>query len=254
MKKIALLLILTLNFVILNAQKINIDGKIINFEKKGIENATVYLLKEKDSSIINYTATNREGRFSLKADELNEPSILKVDADKMISFSKHLEKIEKSFSLGDIELEKNSVTNIEEVKLSASPVKIKKDTIEFNASSIKVRPDSKVEELLKQIPGVQIDNDGKITINGKEVDQITINGKPFFDKTGKIALQNLPADIIKNIQFTTTKTKEEELSGKASKSNNATINFNIDEKKIKDLFQDSRWATVPTKDMKAADC
>ncbi|WP_042721791.1 TonB-dependent receptor [Flavobacterium sp. B17] len=236
MKKIALLLILTLNFVILNAQKINIDGKIINFEKKGIENATVYLLKEKDSSIINYTATNREGRFSLKADELNEPSILKIDADKMVSFSKHLEKIEKSFSLGDIELEKNSVTNIEEVKLTASPVKIKKDTIEFNASSIKVRPDSKVEELLKQIPGVQIDNDGKITINGKEVDQITINGKPFFDKTGKIALQNLPADIIKNIQFTTTKTKEEELSGKASKSNNATINFNIDEKKNKGLI------------------
>jgi len=236
MKKIALLLILTLNFVILNAQKINIDGKIINFEKKGIENATVYLLKEKDSSIINYTATNREGRFSLKADELNEPSILKIDADKMVSFSKHLEKIEKSFSLGDIELEKNSVTNIEEVKLTASPVKIKKDTIEFNASSIKVRPDSKVEELLKQIPGVQIDNDGKITINGKEVDQITINGKPFFDKTGKIALQNLPADIIKNIQFTTTKTKEEELSGKTSKSNNATINFNIDEKKNKGLI------------------
>lgn len=236
MKKIALLLILTLNFVILNAQKLNIDGKIINFEKKGIENATVYLLKEKDSSIINYTATNREGRFSLKADELKEPSILKIDADKMVSFSKHLEKIEKSFSLGDIELEKNSVTNIEEVKLTASPVKIKKDTIEFNASSIKVRPDSKVEELLKQIPGVQIDNDGKITINGKEVDQITINGKPFFDKTGKIALQNLPADIIKNIQFTTTKTKEEELSGKASKSNNATINFNIDEKKNKGLI------------------
>jgi hypothetical protein len=236
MKKLAILLILTFNILILNAQKLNIDGKILGLEKKPIENATVYLLKEKDSSIINYTATNREGKFSLKADELNEPSILKIDADKMISFSKRLEKIEKSFSLGDIEMEKNSITNIEEVRLTASPVKIKKDTIEFNASSIKVRPDSKIEELLKQIPGVQIDNDGKITINGKEVDQITINGKPFFDKNGRIALQNLPADIIKNIQFTTTKTKEEELTGKASKSNNATINFNIDEKKNKGLI------------------
>lgn len=236
MKKLAILLTLTFNFVILNAQKLNIDGKILNFEKKAIENATVYLLKEKDSSIINYTATNREGKFSLKTDNVNEPSILKIDADKMLPFSKRLETIDKSFSLGDIELEKNSVTNIEEVKLTASPVKIKKDTIEFNASAIKVRPDSKIEELLKQIPGVQIDNDGKITINGKEVDQITINGKPFFDKSGRIALQNLPADIIKNIQFTTTKTKEEELSGKASKSNNATINFNIDEKKNKGLI------------------
>lgn len=231
-----LLLLLAFNFTIMNAQKLNIDGEVFSFEKKPIENATVYLLKQKDSSIVNYTATNREGKFSLKTDELHEPTILKVDADQLISYSKSFEKIDQSFSLGKIELEKNSVTDIEEVKITVSPVKIKKDTIEFNASSIKVRPDSKIEELLKQIPGVEISNEGKITVNGKEVDQIMINGKPFFDKDGKIALQNLPADIIKNIQFTTTKTKEEELTGKASKSNNATINFNIDEKKNKGLI------------------
>lgn len=236
MKKILLLLFIAFSAVLLNAQKLSIDGKVSNFEKKPVENATVYLLKQKDSSIINYTATNREGKFSLKYDELNEPTVLKIDAEKLISYSKNFESITKSMSLGDIELEKNSVFNIEEVTLTASPVKIKKDTIEFNASAIKVRPDSKIEELLKQIPGVEINNDGKITVNGKEVDQIMINGKPFFDKDGKIALQNLPADIIKNIQFTTTKTKEEELSGKAAKSNNTTINFNIDEKKNKGLL------------------
>jgi len=236
MKKNLLLLFLFFNAVILNAQKLNLDGKVLNFEKKPVENATVYLLKQKDSSIINYTATNREGKFSLKTDELQEPVVLKIDADKLLSFTKNYEKIAQSTSLGDIELEKNTVFSIEEVKISASPVKIKKDTIEFNASAIKVRPDSKIEELLKQIPGVEISNEGKITVNGKEVDQIMINGKPFFDKDGKIALQNLPADIIKNIQFTTTKTKEEELSGKAAKSNNTTINFNIDEKKNKGLI------------------
>ncbi|WP_326984799.1 TonB-dependent receptor [Chryseobacterium sp. MYb264] len=236
MRKLLFLLFLAVNSLILNAQKFNIDGKVSNFEKKPVENATVYLLKQKDSSIVNYTSTNKEGKFSLKTDELQEPSILKIDADKFISYSKNLEKIEQSSSLGDIELEKNSITNIQEVKITASPVKIKKDTIEFNASAIKVRPDSKIEELLKQIPGVEIGNDGKITVNGKEVDQIMINGKPFFDKNGKIALQNLPADIIKNIQFTTTKTKEEELNGKTAKSNNATINFNIDEKKNKGLI------------------
>ncbi|MDQ0782811.1 hypothetical protein [Chryseobacterium sp. W4I1] len=133
-------------------------------------------------------------------------------------------------------MEKSKINSIDEVKITVSPVKIKKDTIEFNASSIKVRPDSKIEELLKQIPGVEISNEGKITVNGKEVDQIMINGKPFFDKDGKIALQNLPADLIKNIQFTTTKTKEEEMSGKTAKSNNTTINFNIDEKKNKGLI------------------
>jgi len=223
--------------IILHAQKLHIDGKISDSEKKSIENATVYLLKVKDSSIVNYTATNKEGKFSLKIDELKEPSILKIDAEKVSSYTKKFEKIDQSLSLGDIQLEKPGLVNaIDEVKITVSPVKIKKDTIEFNAAAIKVRPDSKIEELLKQIPGVEINNDGKITVNGKEVDQIMINGKPFFDKDGKIALQNLPADIIKNIQFTTTKTKEEELSGKAPKSQNTTINFTIDEKKNKGLL------------------
>lgn len=236
MNKILFLLMITFSIIVVKAQKFSIDGKVSNFEKKPIENATVYLLKQKDSSIVNYTATNKEGKFSLKTDELNEPSILKIDADKLISYTKNIEKLDKSLTLGDIELDKNSIKNIEEVKITVSPVKIKKDTIEFNASAIKVRPDSKIEELLKQIPGVEINNESKITVNGKEVDQIMINGKPFFDKDGKIALQNLPADIIKNIQFTTTKTKEEELTGKTAKSNNATINFNIDEKKNKGLI------------------
>ncbi|MEG0928177.1 outer membrane beta-barrel protein [Chryseobacterium sp.] len=235
MKKIILLLILIFNVLILHAQKLYIDGKVSDFEKKPLENATIYLLKQKDSSIVNYTSTNKEGKFSLKIDEVREPSILKIDAEKL-SYSKAFEKIEQSLSLGDIELSKKEVITIDEVKITVSPVKVKNDTIEFNASAIKVRPDSKIEELLKQIPGVEIGNDGKITANGKEVDQIMVNGKPFFDKDGKIALQNLPADIIKNIQFTTTKTKEEELSGKPPKSQNTTINFNIDEKKNKGLL------------------
>ena len=217
----------------LSGQKFSIDGKVANFEKKPVENATVYLLKQKDSSVINYTSTNKEGKFSLKTNELSEPSILKVDADKLISYSKKFDKINQSINLNNIELDRSQVTDIEEVKITVSPVKIKKDTIEFNANAIKVRPDSNIEELLKNINGVEIDNDGKITVNGKDVDQIMINGKPFFDKDGKIALKNLPADIIKNIQFTTTKTKEEELTGKTPKSENTTINFNIDEKKNK---------------------
>lgn len=231
-KKLWLTIFIITN-LLLNAQQLSIDGKVLNFEKKPIENVTVYLLKKQDSTIINYTSANSEGKFSLKINALSEPAILKIDAEKYTTYSKSFETIDKPVTLGEIELEKNSVYNIEEVTISASPVKIKKDTIEFNASAIKVRPDSKIEELLKEIPGVEMSNDGKITVNGKEVDQVMINGKPFFDKDGKIALQNLPADIIKNIQFTTTKTKEEELSGKAPKSDNTTINFNIDEKKNK---------------------
>ena len=233
MKKILWLLMFLFQFLWLNGQKFSIDGKVVDFEKKPLENATVYLLKQKDSSIINYTSTDKEGKFSLKTDERKESSLLKVDADQFVSYSKIFDKINRSVNTGTIELDKNKVTDIEEVKITVSPVKIKKDTIEFSAAAIKVRPDSSIEELLKNISGVEIDGDGKITANGKQVDQIMINGKPFFDKDGKIALKNIPADIIKNIQFTTTKTREEELTGKPPKSENTTINFTIDDKKNK---------------------
>jgi len=233
MKKILWLLMFLFQFLWLNGQKFSIDGKVVDFEKKPLENATVYLLKQKDSSIINYTSTDKEGKFSLKTDERKESSLLKVDADQFVSYSKIFDKINRSVNTGTIELDKNKITDIEEVKITVSPVKIKKDTIEFSAAAIKVRPDSSIEELLKNISGVEIDGDGKITANGKQVDQIMINGKPFFDKDGKIALKNIPADIIKNIQFTTTKTREEELTGKPPKSENTTINFTIDDKKNK---------------------
>ncbi|MFC3159030.1 Outer membrane protein beta-barrel family protein [Chryseobacterium arachidis] len=236
MKKILWLLIFLFNCLLLNAQKFSVNGKVADFEKKPVENATVYLLKQKDSAVINYSTTDKEGKFSLKTNEINEPSVLKIDADKLIPYSKIFDKINQSIELGSIELDKSKVTDIEEVKITVSPVKIKKDTIEFNAAAIKVRPDSNIDELLKNINGVEIDNDGKITVNGKSVDQIMINGKPFFDKEGKIALKNIPAEIIKNIQFTPTKTKEEEFTGKTPKSENTTINFTIDEKKNKGLL------------------
>ncbi|WP_241331267.1 TonB-dependent receptor [Chryseobacterium arthrosphaerae] len=235
MKKILLLWVLIGNIFIVHAQKLYINGKVSDSEKKPVENITVYLLKAKDSSIVNYTATNKEGKFSLKIDEQDAPSILKIDNERL-SYSRIFEKIDKPLSLGDIEPGPKKVISIDEVKISVAPVKIKNDTVEFNASSLKVRPDSNIKELLKQIPGVDISNDDKITVDGKTVDQITVNGKAFFDKDGKIALQNLPADIIKNIQFTTTKTKEEELSKKPARSQNTTINFNIDEKKNKGFF------------------
>ena len=233
MKKLFLFFFLTASCIAVKSQKLSIDGKVEDAFENPIESATVYLLKQKDSAVINYTSTSREGNFSLKLDHQEDVTFLKIEKDKFMPFSKRFESINADVALGTLQLKKDSVFNIEEVRISASPVKIKKDTIEFNAKAIKVRPDSKVEELLKQIPGIEIGNDGKVTANGKEVDQIMINGKPFFDKDGKIALQNIPADLVKNIQITTTKTKQEETTGKTPKSNNATINLTIDDKKNK---------------------
>jgi hypothetical protein len=148
-----------------------------------------------------------------------------------------MQSVDNDQDFGMISLAENDNTLDEVVlKSEAPPVRIKNDTLEFNASSFKLRPDANVETLLKQLPGVEIDSEGKITVNGKEVNQILVNGKPFFDKDGKIALQNLPSDIINKVQVTDSKSKAEEISGKPASSDAASINLTIDEEKNKGLF------------------
>lgn len=217
----------------LNAQNYTISGKVTDSNQKAIENATVSLLKVKDSSIINFMGTNNMGNFSFKVPKQNEPTVLQISGENSRLFSKKFEIIDKDFQLGTVALEKELATDIEEVTITASPVKIKKDTIEYNASYLKVKPDDKIDELLKQIPGVETDDDGNITVNGKPISKILINGKPFMNKDGKIAMESFNADIIKKIQITTSKTKEEELTGRTPKSDSLTVNFNIDEKNNK---------------------
>ncbi len=231
MKKILFFIFVCFQTLIF-AQQISITGKVMS-GGVGVDNATVYLLKESDSTIINYTSTNAAGNFNLKVDKILQPTFLRVNSDNNEEYFNRFEKIEGPLSLGTINVEKIKSTDIAEVVIqsSAPPVKIKKDTVEFNAASFPVRPDSNIEELIKKLPGFDIDADGKITSDGKDVDQILVNGKPFFDKDGQIALKNIPADIIKKVQVTGTKTKEEELNGEPAKSENKTLNFTIDEKK-----------------------
>ena len=228
-----LLFLFTLLCLNLNAQTYNFTGKVSDDSNTPLENATVSLIREKDSSIINYTGTNKNGNFSFKVPAQTEPSVLQISSDKFRSFSKRLAVINKDEEVGSIALIKDLVTNIEEVQLTASPVRIKKDTVEYTASYIKVKPDAKIDDLLKEIPGVETDEDGRITINGQPVNKILINGKPFFNKDGSVALQTFPADIIKKIQFTTSKSREEEYTGRTPKSDSMTVNFNIDEKNNK---------------------
>lgn len=200
-----------------------------------VEAATVYLSLKKDSAVIDYTITDKDGKFKLEVKKINEPVFFRISDDLNGDYFIEFETLTENKELGEVNLS-NAISLNEAVVTGAPPIRIKTDTLEFNASSFKVRPDANVETLLKQLPGVDIDEDGKITVNGKEVNQILVNGKPFFDKDGKIALQNLPANIINKVQVTDTKTKKEEISGDKAGGNNASINLTIDEDKNKGLM------------------
>lgn len=116
--------------------------------------------------------------------------------------------------LGQIKL-KEQVNTLNSVVVSAvgNPIIVKKDTIEYNASSFKTTDSDMLEELLKKLPGIEVDSDGKITANGKEINKIMIDGKAFFLNDPQLATKNLPAKIIEKVKVLEKKSEQAEFTG-----------------------------------------
>lgn len=165
--------------------------------------ATVAALSLKDSSLISYTVTVKDGSFILH----NMPA--EKDLKLVISFVNYenyrsLIRLNQgqSLNLGEIKLRpKNRSLNEVTIKGEAIPVVVIKDSIEFSAEAFKTPPNAIVEELLKRLPGVQVDIDGTITVNGKSVSKLLVNGHEFFVNDPKIASRNLEASLIDKVQI-----------------------------------------------------
>lgn len=204
-----------------------------------LESATISATDLKDSSLLTYTLSDSKGRFELKA--------LPTELSLMVTVSFHgyrtyIRKILLSSKSADpvndtITLSKD-YAELDEVVVIAEkpPVLFKKDTVEFNASSFKTKPDAVVEDLLKQLPGVDVDKDGNITVNGKPVTKITVDGRDFFSGDLKIASKNLPKDIVDKIQVSDNKSKEAIFNNTSTGNEDKTINITLKKDKKKGWF------------------
>lgn len=219
------------------SQSVTLKGKVQDPDGTPLEAATVYFRWAKDSTVAHYTITDAQGNWQLKNSGYTSPVTMMVSYIGFANYKKQLDKVDKDIDFGTIKLEAKG-TELSEVVIESEvpPIRFKKDTLEFDAASFKVRPDANVETLLKQLPGVQIDANGKVTINGKDVTQILVNGKPFFDRDGKVLMQNLPAELIKKVQVSDYKTTQEELTGKKASGETSSINLTIDKEKNKGMF------------------
>lgn len=217
------------NFEISGVLKDSITGK-------GLEAATVYLESVRDSTLITYTITNSKGFFLLEGQTQYESTRVNTSFVGYEPYSKEVTISETPIDLGAINIG-YAVSSLDEVVLrSRAPITVKKDTLEFNVSSFKTKKDANIEDLLKELPGVEVDDDGTIRVNGKEVNKILVNGKPFFGNDPTIATRNLTKDIIEKIQVTDTKTDDEAFAGEEGDKENKTINLTIKEENNKGVF------------------
>jgi hypothetical protein len=208
MKKLALFLTLCVAATATALAQGSIKGKLVDSSGKNpLALATVTVFKAADTALITYRLSTPEGEFKVTGIPLN------VDCRVVISYSGY-DAYRKEFKLTNAEtMDMGNVTmlpsskSLDEIIITAErpPVSVRKDTIEFNAASFKTLPTALVEDLLRKLPGVQVDAEGNITANGKRVNRIMVDGKAFFGDDPKMATRNLPANVIDKIQVTEDK-------------------------------------------------
>lgn len=204
-----MLIICSMSVLGASAQKGSITGKLTDTTGKHVLSlATVAVFKASDTSLITYRLSDPKGVFKV-------PGLPIDDSCRMIITHAGSAVYRKTFVLtdaapdldmGTIQLEPDA-RMMEEVLLVAErpPVLVRKDTIEFNAEAFRTLPNALVEDLLRKLPGVVVDGQGNITVNGRKVNRLLVDGKEFFGSDPQMATKNLPADIIDKIQVTDDK-------------------------------------------------
>ncbi len=199
-----------------------------------LESATVYLQNTKDNSLITYTTSDRKGAFILSGKTTHKNANLFISYVGSKTYTKTI-AIKAKTDLKRIYLENSSMLDAVTIT-SRLPVIIKQDTLEFDPNAFKTKKEASVEDFIKKLPGAEVDAQGNIAINGKVVNKILVNGKPFFSNDPTIATQNLTKDIIEKLQVTDTKTNSEAFTGEAGNGDYKTINLVIKEEHNKGAF------------------
>ena len=203
--------------------------------KQSMKDASVSLLDATDSTVEQFALAKPDGSFELK--KMNPGSyLLQVMFVNYRPFYKTISINNASaVDVGVVYLQPAS-TNLQEVVVSQAPVTIKNDTVEFNASSFKTKPNAVAEDLLKKLPGVEVAADGTVKAQGEQVKRILVDGKRFFGDDPQMATKNLPPDVIDKIQVFDDLSDQSKFTGFDDGNRVKTINITTRKDKRKGYF------------------
>jgi hypothetical protein len=207
-----------------------IDGVVEDTLGNSLIFATVLLLEKSDSTMVDFTRTEMDGSFRFK-DVPRGNHIVKATYIGYLPLTIPVNAgQEKKINLGTVKMSEIASELMEVViKAAKAPMKMRGDTIEYDASTFKVPEGSTVEDLLRRLPGIDIESDGSINADGKDVDEVTVDGKSFFGSDPKAATKNLPAEGISKVQVFDSKSEEEEITGSVGEAETKTMNLELKE-------------------------
>lgn len=209
---------------------VNVTGSVVEQgSDTPIEQATVRLLNVKDSAMVRGVVSTRNGSFTLK--NVKKGSYLLhitfIGYDPLYQPLQITGK-KNPVNVGKLELSDGAIELGEAVVIGKAPeVTVRNDTVEYNADSYKVTEGSVLEDLLKKMLGVEVDSEGKITVNGKEVKKVMVDGKEFFSDDPKVASKNLPAKMIDKLQVLDKKSDMAQMTGFDDGEEETVINLTV---------------------------
>ncbi|WP_207512732.1 TonB-dependent receptor [Longitalea luteola] len=239
MKKTAALLVVLflLSFPVFS-QDAAIKGTVIDtLEKRNLSNTVIALLRPADSVLVSFTRSNKDGNFSMQ----------KLSPGKFIvmitrpAYADYFDRIDlapgATVDLGKVSLIlKSQLLQEVVVQHKLGAIRIKGDTTEYIADSFKLSAGATVEDLLKKLPGIQVDKDGKITAQGETVQKVLVDGEEFFSDDPTIATRGLTADAVEKVQSFDKKSDQAEFTGIDDGEKTKTINLQLKEDKKKGYF------------------
>lgn len=231
-------LLLVLCTSVTMAQKSNIKGSVTDtLNKENLSNAVISVLRSKDSVLVTYTRTDSKGNFELK-------NISKGDYILMVTYPTYADYVDnilvdagKDLTLGSLPLiTKANLLQEVIVRQRISAIRVKGDTTEYRADSFHVSPNADVQELLRKMPGIQVNSKGEITAQGDKVEKILVDGEEFFSDDPAVVTKNLRADAVDKIQTFDKKSDQAEFTGIDDGQKIKTLNIQLKEDKKKGYF------------------
>ncbi|PWB27812.1 carboxypeptidase-like regulatory domain-containing protein [Flavobacterium sp. HTF] len=218
------------------SQSIRFDGFIQDGQKNPLEMANIMAINSATKAMDSYGITNDKGRFQLTL-KPNSSYIIKVSylgmKSKEITVSTQTVNIVQNIVMDGTGIELEGVEIVREM-----PVSIKGDTIVYNADSFKSGTERKLEDVLKKLPGVEVNADGEIEVEGKKVSKLMVEGKDFFDGDTKLGVKNIPADAIDKVQVLRNYNEVSALKGLENDQDNVAMNIKLKKGKKNFWFGD----------------
>ncbi|MCB0447116.1 MAG: carboxypeptidase-like regulatory domain-containing protein, partial [Gelidibacter sp.] len=208
--------------------QIKLEGVVKDSIGAPLELANVIAINEATKTLESYAITNDQGRFKLA---LTKNTTYKIQVSYI-----GMKTFEETVSTKETDIDKNFTlkedNSLDEITLTYEmPVTIKGDTIIYNADSFKNGSERKLEDVLKKLPGVEVNADGEIEIEGKKVSKVMVDGKDFFDGDTKLATKNIPSNAVDKVQVLKNYAEVGQLSGVTNNQDNIAINIKLKEGK-----------------------